>query len=80
MNSDSYKLILTGVMAAILAGCGGGSGGSASSTMPTQQSSNLSVLVRDAAANLATLANALAHVGTPLKAYGVPLLDTSFKV
>jgi hypothetical protein len=48
MNSDSSKLILTGAIAAILAGCGGGGGGSVSSTMPTQQSSNMSVLVSDA--------------------------------
>ena len=45
MNSDSSRLILTGAIAAILAGCGGGS---APSTMPTQQSSNMSVLVSDA--------------------------------
>ncbi len=49
MNSDSSRLILTGAIATILAGCGGGSGsGSPSSTMPTQQSSNMSVLVSDA--------------------------------
>jgi hypothetical protein len=48
MNSDSSRLILTGAIAAILAGCGGGGGGSMSSTMPTQQSSNMSVLVSDA--------------------------------
>ena len=49
MNADSSRLILTGAIAAILAGCGGGNGGSTSSTMPTQQSSNMSVLVSDAA-------------------------------
>ena len=48
MNSDSSRLILTGAIAAILAGCGGGSGGGAPYTMPTQQSSNMSVLVSDA--------------------------------
>ena len=31
------------------------------------------------AAGLATLTNALANVGTPVKVYGVPLLDTSLK-
>jgi hypothetical protein len=31
------------------------------------------------AAGLATLTNALANVGTPVRVYGVPLLDTSLK-
>jgi hypothetical protein len=47
VNSDSSRLLLTGAIAAILAGCGGGNG-STSSTMPAQQSSNMSVLVSDA--------------------------------